>query len=442
MNRVAVVGGGWAGLAAAVALAENGQQVSLFEAAHALGGRARRLVLHRGDGLACTLDNGQHILIGAYRDTLGLMQHLGVAPLDVLHAMPLSLRFADGRGLQVPDWARSWRAPLDALAAIATARGWGWGDRLGLLRATLRWRAANFDCPPGASVAALCRGVSARAMEELIEPLCVSALNLPSAQASGRVFLRVLRDALFGQATAGIAPAALLLPRVDLSALLPDAAERWLLERGQSVHTGRRVERIARDGAGWQLQTSDGTEAHFQRVVWATGAPAAARALAAVAPEWARCAEALQHTAITTVYAWAPAARLAAPVLALRDGPAQFVFDRGALSPRDPAMQGVMALVISASEGEREALQAAAIAQAGAQLGIHLLPLQTVTEKRATFACTPGLQRPPAVVAEGLWAAGDHVDGPYPATLEGAVRSGLEAAQRALGKPVRADRGT
>jgi squalene-associated FAD-dependent desaturase len=442
VNRVAVVGGGWAGLAAAVALAENGQTVSLFEAAHALGGRARRLVLHRGDGLACTLDNGQHILIGAYRDTLGLMQHLGVAPLDVLHAVPLSLRFADGRGLQVPEWARAWRAPLDALAAIATARGWGWGDRLGLLRATLRWRAARFDCPPETSVAALCRGVSPRAMEELIEPLCVSALNLPSAQASGRAFLRVLRDALFGQPTAGIAPAALLLPRVDLSALLPDAAERWLLERGQSVHTGRRVEHIARDGDGWRLQTSDGTEAHFRRVIWATGAPAAASALADVAPEWARCADALQHTAITTVYAWAPAARLAAPMLALRGGPAQFVFDRGALSPRDPAMQGVMALVLSASEGERAALQAEAIAQAGAQLGIHLLPLQTVTEKRATFACTPGLRRPPAAVAEGLWAAGDHVDGPYPATLEGAVRSGLEAAQRALGKPLRADRGT
>lgn len=442
MNRVAVVGGGWAGLAAAVALAENGQRVSLFEAAHALGGRARRLVLHRGDGLACPLDNGQHILIGAYRDTLGLMQHLGVAPLDVLQVMPLSMRFADGGGLQVPPWAAAWRAPFDALAAIATARGWGWGDRLGLLRASLRWRAARFDCPAGASVAEVCRGLSPRTMDELIEPLCVSALNLPSAQASGRVFLRVLRDALFGQPTAGIAPAALLLPRVDLSALLPDAAERWLLERGHSVHTGRRVEAVAREGSDWRLQTSDGTQADFQCVVWATGAPAAARALAAVAPAWAACADALQHTAITTVYAWAPAARLAAPMLALRGGPAQFVFDRGALSPRDPGMQGVMALVISASEGEREALQAAAIAQASAQLGIHLLPLQTVTEKRATFACTPGLRRPPAAVAEGLWAAGDHVDGPYPATLEGAVRSGLMAAQHALGKPPRADRGT
>lgn len=435
--RLAVVGGGWAGLAAAVAAAEGGARVSLFEAAHALGGRARRLVLHRPDGLVCPLDNGQHVLIGAYRDTLGLMQRLGVEPLDVLQVKPLSLRFADGRGLQVPAWAARWRAPLDALAAMLTARGWGWGDRLGLLRAALRWRAGGFVCATDASVADVCRGVPPRAMEELIEPLCVSALNLPAAQASGAVFLRVLRDALFGAPTGGIAPAALLLPRTDLSALLPDAAARWLLAQGQSVHTGARVESVQRAGAQWQLALADGTLALFDRVVWATGAPAAARALANAAPGWARTAAAIDHTAITTVYAWAPAARLAAPLLALRDGPAQFAFDRGALSPREPGLQGVLALVISHSTGEREALQAAALAQAQAQLGVRLLPLQTVSEKRATFACTPGLQRPPAAVAPGLWAAGDHVEGPYPATLEGAVRSGLQAARRALGEPLR-----
>jgi hydroxysqualene dehydroxylase len=439
--RVAVVGGGWAGLAAAVAAAEGGALVSLFEAAHALGGRARRLLLQRPDGLACPLDNGQHILIGAYRDTLTLMQRLGVAPLDVLQVQPLSLRFADGRGLQVPPWAARWPAPLDGLAAMATARGWGWGDRLGLLRAALRWRAGGFACADDATVAEVCRGVPPRAMEELIEPLCISALNLPAAQASGAVFLRVLRDALFGQPTAGMAPAALLLPRTDLSALLPDAAAQWLQAQGHSVHTGARVEAVQRDGihegAGWRLTLADGTQAVFESVVWATGAPAAARALAPVAPDWARTAAAIEHTAITTVYAWAPAARLAAPMLALRDGPAQFAFDRGALSPREPGLQGVLALVISHSSGEREDLQAAALAQAQAQLGVQLLPLQTVTEKRATFACRPGLQRAPAAVAPGLWAAGDHVDGPYPATLEGAVRSGLQAARRGLDEAIR-----
>ena len=71
-------------------------------------------------------------------------------------------------------------------------------------------------------------------------------------------------------------------------------------------------------------------------------------------------------------------------------------------------------------------------AQAADQLGLRdLQPVQTVVEKRATFACTPGLLRPPMAIAPGLWAAGDYIDGPYPATLEGAVRSGLAAARLA-----------
>ena len=166
-------------------------------------------------------------------------------------------------------------------------------------------------------------------------------------------------------------------------------------------------------------------------------APAAARALAPVAPDWARTAAAIEHTAITTVYAWAPGVRLAAPMLALPAepgalrAPAQFVFDRGQLTPHDAAAQGVLAFVVSASEGERDALQAAVLQQAADQLGLNnLQAIQTVVEKRATFACTPGLQRPAAAIAPGLWAAGDYVDGPYPATLEGAVRCGLAAGAR------------
>lgn len=104
--------------------------------------------------------------------------------------------------------------------------------------------------------------------------------------------------------------------------------------------------------------------------------------------------------------------------------PAQFVFDRGQLG--GPA--GLLAFVVSASRGERDVLQAQVMAQAHDQLGLTLQAVQTIVEKRATFACTPGLQRPPMAIAPGLLAAGDYVDGPYPATLEGAVRSGLAAA--------------
>ena len=110
-------------------------------------------------------------------------------------------------------------------------------------------------------------------------------------------------------------------------------------------------------------------------------------------------------------------------MLALRSSaqyPAQFVFDRGQLG--GPA--GLLAFVVSAAQGERSMLQTQVLAQAQAQLGLALQALQTVVEKRATFACTPGLQRPSPTIAPGLLACGDYVAGPYPATLEGAVRSG------------------
>ena len=114
---------------------------------------------------------------------------------------------------------------------------------------------------------------------------------------------------------------------------------------------------------------------------------------------------------------------LALPTTA--EAPAQFVFDRGQLG--GPA--GLLAFVISASQGEGALLTARVLAQAATQLGLQLQAVQTIVEKRATFACTPGLQRPGAVIDDGLLACGDYIAGPYPATLEGAVRSGLAAAR-------------
>ncbi|MDP2095362.1 MAG: hydroxysqualene dehydroxylase HpnE [Hydrogenophaga sp.] len=455
--KLAIVGAGWAGMAAAVEAAGAGWDVTLFEATRTLGGRARALPAQRPDGVALTLDNGQHILIGAYAETLALMQRVGVSPSEALLCLPLALPYPDGTGLQTPRWATRWPAPLDAVAAIATARGWRWAERWALVRASLAWQRAGFACAPQLTVARLCAALPQRVMDELIEPLCVSALNLPAAQASAQVFLCVMRDALFGAGYGGWAASSLLLPRTDLSALLPNAAAQWLRTHHNAstrLRLGARVLGLRPQAGGWQLQGSGWTE-RFDRVVWATAASPAAQAmrqaahgtptetsvLAEALNSWANTAEALNFTAITTVYAWAPGVRLSSPMLALRAtpnahaAPAQFVFDRGQLNPQDASAQGVLAFVISASEGERDELQARVLQQAAQQLGLHALqPLQTVVDKRATFACTPGLQRPSQAIAPGLWAAGDYVDGPYPATLEGAVRSGLAAA-RALETP-------
>jgi squalene-associated FAD-dependent desaturase len=412
--KLAVVGGGWAGLAAAVRGREAGHRITLFEMAGQLGGRAREVTI---DGLA--LDNGQHILIGAYQRCLALMQTVGCDAAGSLHRRPLELRYPDGRGLRMPS-GPPW---LGFALAVGQARGWKLPERLAVLVAAARWATAGFRCDPALTVEQLSAGLPSPVRKLLIDPLCVAALNTPSRQASAAVFLRVLRDALF----VGRGSADLLLPRRSLGALLPQPAERWLRASGVELKLGKRVQVLQAHPDGWTLD-----DEAFDGIVLACSAREAARLAGPVAPAWAAMAETLRYEPIMTVYVRCPGAKLGVPMTALFDGPqapAQFVFDHGALG----GAAGVFAFVISGASAwvERGALATAqaVLRQAVSAFAAGTWPsapevLRVVTEKRATFKCTPGLKRPPALIAASLLGAGDYIDGPYPATLEGAVRSG------------------
>lgn len=416
-RQVAVVGGGWAGLAAAVEATRRGHHVTLYEMAPQLGGRARQV-----DFDGTLLDNGQHILIGAYTQTLALMRLVGVDIEQVLLRTPLRVSYPDGSGLQLQPGP-----PLFALArAVLGNPAWRWRDKRALLTTATRWALQRFQCDPALTVAQLTAHLPARVREELLDPLCVAALNTPASQASAGVFLRVLKDALFS----GPGSADLLLPRQRLSVLWPQPATRWLAAAGTSLRLSERVTSLEPAGDGWQV---NGEPA--DAVVLACTAVEAARLTAAQAPGWSRQAAALHYEPIVTVYAHSAGSRLPQPMMALRSDaqrPAQFVFDLGATSGLD----GVIALVVSGAAPwvarGTEATTAAALAQAQHDLAGHwahpLVALRTTTEKRATFLCTPQLHRPASRVLPGLFAAGDYVDGPYPATLEGAVRSGVAAA--------------
>jgi len=421
---IAVVGAGWAGLAAAVEATRAGAHVTLFEMAPTPGGRARDVVSHGGD-----LDNGAHICIGAYRETLRLLDAVGVAESDVFQRLPLTLVDGEGNGLRMRPGA-----PVAAFArAVAGRRGWSWRERIALLRVASRWRRAGFRALPGETVADLASDLPAAVRRDFIEPLCVAALNTPVEEASGAVFLRVLRDGLVGSPGS----ADLLLPRVGLGSVFPAPALAWLERQGATIRLAHRVERMEHDGARWRV---DGDSADC--VVIAASAVEAARLVAPHSAAWAAITGALRYEPIATVYARSAGCTLPEPMLALHSGdaerPAQFVFDRGRLGGE----AGTLAFVISgaASWVERgiAATEAATLAQGSAELGRFLrAPLEivrTIVEKRATFACTPGLVRPPMDVASDLFACGDYLAGPYPATLEGAVRSGVAAARAATGR--------
>jgi squalene-associated FAD-dependent desaturase len=419
-RKVAVIGGGWAGLAAAIEATRQGDAVTLIEMAPQLGGRARRV-----DAGELVLDNGQHILIGAYTETLRLIRLVGVDPAQAFVRTPLRLHDPSGHGLSLP----SGPPMLAFLRGVVNQQGWTWHERLRLLMAAAGWRWRRFECDAALSVAELTATLPAALRRDLVDPLCVAALNTPAQLASASVFLRVIHDALF----AGPGSADLLLPRQRLSDLLPTPAAAWLQRSGAAIRLGRRVERLAQQGTQWAV---DGQP--FDQVVLAATATEAARLAQPVAPEWAAMAAALRYEPIVTVYAQSDGTRLPQPMLALRSDdaqlPAQFVFDHGQLGGRP----GLLAFVISGAQGwlDRgpQATRQATLAQGQAQLGAHLKEplrhLRDLTEKRATFRCVPALVRPPMQILPGLHAAGDYVAGPYPATLEGAVRSGVAAVSQ------------
>lgn len=430
---IAVVGGGWAGLSAAVTATKAGHRVTVYEAARHWGGRARSVKLRiQPDGV---LDNGQHILIGAYTATLALMRQVGVDPTKVLVRVPLQMRYPDGAGWGMPAWAQHWTAPWDTLAAALTNRPWKWEERWRFLQMAARWQRAGFTCSPQTTVADLCLGMPEVVTRTLLEPLCVSALNTPPACASGQVFLRVLQDALFAPAQAPYKGSDLLVPQVPLGDLLPGPASTWLAQQGARLCEGQAVRALVPVGGRWSVLTAHGAQT-FDHVVLACPVWTAARLVAGVqhavdtplaAHRWLQTATSLRHEDLATVYtqfATPPQWPVKGPMMALHSGPerpAQFVFDRGQLG----GPPGLLAWVVSAPQTDRATVERQVLRQAQETLsGSSPVGVATVYEKRATFAATPGLERPGHRVAPGLWAAGDAVDGPYPATLEGAVRSG------------------
>ncbi|MEW6119109.1 MAG: hydroxysqualene dehydroxylase HpnE [Pseudomonadota bacterium] len=417
-RRVAVIGGGWAGCAAALTLAEAGVATALFESSRTLGGRARSVTL---DGRA--LDNGQHILLGAYAHSLDLIARLHPdATHGGLWRLPLTLEAPPAFRLACPKLP----APLHLLKGLACAHGLTWREKW----AAACWahRLLRDAGVPGETVADLTRSQSDRVNRLLWHPLCISALNTPVEAASARVFRNVLRAA-FGRRRSD---SDLMLPRLDLTALFPARAAERVIACGGSVHAGCRVESIGTEQGAITLQTRDAAE-RFSHVVIAV-APQHLTGLTMGVAEL----EGIRHMLATYRYLpivtgyvqYDPGFRLDAPLYALADGPAQFVFDRG----QSHGQPGMLAFVASAAADLPEDW----LDLAEAQLRCFAAPgpaqwRRRIAEKQATYACVPGMMRPPVRTPHArLFLAGDYTAGPYPATLESALASGVQSAQALL----------
>ena len=259
MPNVAVIGGGCAGLAAASRLAEHHVPVTLFEAGRQLGGRARS-ISWKGQ----TLDNGQHILLGAYSETLRQIRLSGVTEQDCFLRLPLQLIMQDAFKLSACPMLP---APLHILLAMLTAQGLSSGERLAAVRFMLWLRLKKFrlpaDLPLGQFLSA--RRQPVRLVKLLWEPLCLAALNTPLNRASAQVFLNVLRDSFAGAK----ADSDLLLPKTDLSNLIAQPLADYIEHHGGRVRTNAMISAVRKTGTGFCLGDADGTEHAFSHVVLA-----------------------------------------------------------------------------------------------------------------------------------------------------------------------------
>ena len=421
--NIGVIGGGYAGMAAAVELASQGIPVTVFESARQLGGRARG-VLHNNT----QIDNGQHLLLGCYRETLRLIELVGGNIEQDFLRLPLQLDLHGQFSLRAPHLP----APLHLLIALLKAQGLTWAERMKAASFILAMRRMDFHIANDMTVAELlaAHGQDADLAYKLWEPLCIAALNTPMHKASAQVLLNVLRDSL----NRTRADSDMLLPRVDFTALFPQRAAAYIEQRGGKVQISCGVDALILQVQGIELVTPHGTHA-FSHVICATAPTVAANLLRPIATLENTVAriDGLEHQPIYTVYLQYPArVALPHPMLGLHRRFSQWLFDKGQIAGQSDLLAAVISAEGIHQELSQEELAHKVMAELREEFGFAEQPewFKVIAEKRATFCCSPDLQRPAQQTARpGLLLAGDYTAGDYPATLEGAVLSGLRCAE-------------
>ncbi len=437
---LAVIGAGWAGLAAAVHATRAGARVALFERAAFAGGRAREIRLELDAG-PVRIDSGQHALLGAYRECLELARITGGGRTP-FERVPM--RLADTAGLRLEVRAR--HAPWHLLGALLRARGLTSGERLAALGMMAALRLRGWHVEADETVAALLARLHQppALVRRLWQPLCVGVMNTAPALACAAAFAAVLRDTLGGPRAA----TDFLVPAGTLHEALTQPAVDWLQTHGAEVRLQAGVRDLRRTTGQWEIDAGPGTNTSTVRaphVVIATTAADAARLLVShLAPDDPRLQRfaRLRHEPIASILlAWRHPVAPALPrwILLHDDGEqawGQWLFARG--SQGGWRLATVVISVASALPTMSRGEMADAVAhQVSRQLGVPLADVRhAVIEKRATLRCTPDRPRfHQAMFGDhlpGIWLAGDYVDDEYPATLETAVRSGRRAVAAAL----------
>lgn len=448
MDRVTVVGGGLAGLAAAVALAPRGFAVTVLESRQRLGGRASSFT---DPVTGQVIDPCQHVSMGCctnfhqWCETVGV-RHL-LAPQPTLY-----FQTPDGRVSRFK--ADPWPAPLHLGRALAAAHYLTTSEkvRIGYGLARMLVEPPDTDPPLRDWLTRHCQ--SQRAVDRFWGVVLTSALNEAVDRAGLKYARKVFRDGFVRHRDAFTVH----VPTVPLAELYGGELRGWLTRHGVTVLENAGVKycaALSSDGGGlqvrenWRIHLRDGTTHTTQHLVLAVPFDRVLGLLpasTAADPFFARVGN-LTPSPITSVHLWYDRAVLKLPHVVLVDCLGQWVFNRGEVAPGEHYLQVVVSAarpLRGAGRDEITRLIAEELKRLyPASSSAKLLRARVVTEHAATFSAVPGVDafRPPqATPVCGLYLAGDYTDTGWPATLEGAVRSGYLAAEavlRAVGRPVR-----
>jgi len=448
---IVIIGGGFAGLAAAVDLAERGRRVLLLERRAFLGGRAYSFTDQTtGD----TVDNGQHLLMGCYHHTLEFLEKIGSSGKLKFQAHPHVDFLSEGGGHAQFDCPPA-PAPLHLLAGLARLSTIGWRDRLGALKVGLALRRLN-GC--GARLAEITvrewldeLGQSPRIQQRFWDLIALATLNEAPERASADMFARVLDQAFLHTRRDSL----MAVSRVGLSDLYTRDAQRFIESRGGEVRLNAAVARVEVEGG---LATG---------VILRSGERIASGAVISAVPyfslkgllpaevaaggEGLRCLADFQSAPIVSINLWYDEPITELEFVGLLDSRIEWVFNKNAITGRTGGGRQHLALVISgaheAAAKPKEELVELAVGElrrffpaARRARPAHWF---VVKERDATISHTVGTTRlRPAqrTPVSNFFLAGDWTATGLPATIEGAVWSGQECARAILDVSSRGDR--